>query len=69
MKAMVIVPDPKGEGGRLGMARRFSVDVLLALADGRLRPIIDREFSLKDALAVQNYLASNAQLGKIVLVA
>lgn len=54
---------------RAEIARRFSVDVLPALADGRLRPIIDREFSLKDALAAQNYLASNAQLGKIVLVA
>ena len=52
---------------RAEIARRFTVDVLPALADGRLRPVIDREFPLDEALAAQEYLASNAQLGKIVL--
>jgi NADPH2:quinone reductase len=53
---------------RAEIVRRFKADVLPALADGRLRPIVDRAFPLKDALAAQEYLASNAQLGKIVLV-
>lgn len=52
---------------RAEIVRRFAVDVLPALADGRLRPVIDREFALREALAAQEYLASNAQLGKIVL--
>jgi NADPH2:quinone reductase len=53
---------------RAEIVRRFTADVLPALADGRIRPVLDREFPLKDALAAQEYLASNAQLGKIVLM-
>jgi NADPH2:quinone reductase len=53
---------------RAEIARRFTIDVLPALADGRLRPIIDREYPLADAQAAQDYLASNALLGKIVLL-
>jgi len=52
---------------RAEIARRFTADVLPALADGRLKPVIDKVFPLKDALAAQDYLASNALLGKIVL--
>ena len=53
---------------RAEIARRFTVDVLPALADGRLKAVIDKVFSLKDALAAQDYLASNALLGKIILM-
>jgi NADPH:quinone reductase len=53
---------------RIAIAQRFSVDLLPALADGRLRPLIDRVFPLREALAAQTYLASNAQVGKIVLM-
>lgn len=52
---------------RAEIARRFTSDVLPALADGRLKPIIDKVFPLKDALAAQEYLAENTLLGKIVL--
>jgi putative PIG3 family NAD(P)H quinone oxidoreductase len=52
---------------RAEIARRFIVDVLPALAGGRLRPVLDREFPLREALAAQEYLASNAQLGKVTL--
>jgi NADPH2:quinone reductase len=52
---------------RAEITRRFINDVLPALADGRLNPVIDKVFPLKDALAAQDYLASNALLGKIVL--
>ncbi len=52
---------------RAEIAKRFTTDVLPALADGRLRPVLDREFPLKEALAAQEYLASNAQLGKVTL--
>ena len=52
---------------RIAIAQRFTADLLPALADGRLRPLIDRVFPLREALAAQAYLASNAQVGKIVL--
>ena len=55
------------EARRAEIARRFTADVLPALADGRLRPVLDREFPLIEALAAQEYLASNAQLGKVTL--
>ena len=54
---------------RAEVARRFAADLLPALADGRLRPVIGRVFPLPDALAAQTYMASNAQIGKIVLMA
>ena len=38
-----------------------------SLADGRLKPKIDRVFPFHQALEAQNYMASNAQVGKIVL--
>jgi NADPH2:quinone reductase len=52
---------------RAEIARRFTTDLLPALADGRLKPVIDRVFPLPDAPAAQEYLASNTQVGKIVL--
>jgi NADPH2:quinone reductase len=52
---------------RLAIAQRCAADILPALADGRLRPLIDRTFRLDEALEAQGYMASNAHLGKIVL--
>jgi putative PIG3 family NAD(P)H quinone oxidoreductase len=52
---------------RIAVAQRFAADLLPALADGRLKPHIDRVFPLREAAAAQTYLASNAQVGKIVL--
>jgi len=54
---------------RAEIVRRFAADVLPALADGRVRPVIDRVFPLHEALAAQDYMRSNAQMGKIVLTA
>jgi len=46
---------------------RFMADLGAQLSDGRLRPIIDRTYPLSEALAAQDYMASNAHFGKIVL--
>lgn len=52
---------------RIAITQRFAADVLPAFADGRLRPVINRVFPLQQALTAQAYMASDAQLGKIVL--
>ncbi len=52
---------------KIAIVRGVASDLLPALADGRLRPIIDRVFPLHRASEAQAYMASNAQVGKIVL--
>jgi NADPH2:quinone reductase len=52
---------------RIAVTERCAADLLPALADGRLRPVINRVFPLQEALAAQDYMASNAHIGKIVL--
>jgi NADPH2:quinone reductase len=52
---------------RIAIARRCGEAILPALAEGRLRPCIDRVFPLHEVAEAQGYLASNAQIGKIVL--
>jgi len=52
---------------RAAIAERFVADLLPALADGRLKPVVDRVFPFQEASEAQAYMASNAQLGKIVL--
>ena len=42
-------------------------ELLPALADGRLRPIVDSVFPLERALDAQDRMAANLHLGKIVL--
>ena len=52
---------------RIAIAQRCGEAILPALADGRLRPCIDRVFPLQEVAEAQGYMASNAQIGKIVL--
>jgi len=52
---------------RIAITQRCVADLLPALADGRIRPLINRVFPLRDALAAQDYMAANGQIGKIVL--
>lgn len=52
---------------RIAIVQRCSQVILPALAKGRLRPCIHRAFPFEAALKAQDYMASNRQLGKIVL--
>lgn len=47
--------------------RRAADELLPALGDRRLRPIVDRVFPLEQALQAQERMAANEHLGKIVL--
>lgn len=42
--------------------------ILRGLADGHLKPVIDRVFALEDIVEAHRYLESNQQVGKIVVV-
>src|SRR5262245_20465675 len=52
---------------RIAVTQRCATDLLPALTDGRIRPLIHCVFPLHDALTAQDYMASNAHIGKIVL--
>jgi NADPH:quinone reductase len=42
-------------------------EILPAVADGRIRPVVDRVFEFADAIKAAEYLRSNQAVGKIVL--
>jgi putative PIG3 family NAD(P)H quinone oxidoreductase len=46
---------------------RFARDVVPLLAEGTLRPNVDRVFSFEDVRAAHEYLESNESFGKVVL--
>ncbi len=52
---------------RAETARGFARDVLPALAQGRIRPVIDRVFDFGQLPEAKAYMESNAQIGKIVV--
>ena len=52
---------------RATSARGFVADLLPAIADGRVRPLIDRVFAFEDLPAAKALMESNAHVGKIVL--
>ncbi len=52
----------------LECSRRFAADLLPAFETGELRPVLDRTFPLEQLPAAHDYMRSDAQLGKIVLV-
>ena len=52
---------------RAESARGFVADILPAIADGRIRPLIDRVYDFEALPEAKAYMESNAHLGKIVL--
>jgi NADPH:quinone reductase-like Zn-dependent oxidoreductase len=47
--------------------RGFAADILPMIADGRIRPAIDRVFPFSQLPAAKDYMESNAHLGKIAV--
>lgn len=47
--------------------RRFVDDLMPALGDGRVRPIIDRSFPLDDIAAAQAHVEADRHVGKVVI--
>jgi NADPH:quinone reductase len=47
--------------------RRASVDVVPALADGRLRVILDRVFPFEEIVAAEAWMQTGRRIGKVVL--
>ena len=45
----------------------FIVDMLPAIADGRIRPLVDRVFTFDQLAAAKTHMQANQHLGKIVL--
>jgi NADPH:quinone reductase len=45
----------------------FKQALLPAIADGRLKPVVDRVFPLAELAKAHDYMETNAQLGKIVI--
>jgi NADPH:quinone reductase-like Zn-dependent oxidoreductase len=52
---------------RAESARGFIADILPAIADGRIRPVVDRVYGFDELPAAKAYMESNAHLGKIVV--
>jgi len=53
---------------KVAVTRRFAAEVLPLFDDGRLKPVIDRRFSLTDIADAHRLMESNANAGKIVIV-
>lgn len=52
---------------RATSSRGFVADILPAIADGRIQPLIDRVYPYDELPAAKAYMESNAHLGKIVV--
>jgi NADPH2:quinone reductase len=52
---------------RAESAKRFMADLVPALSDGRIRPIIDRSFPLDEISAAQAHVEADRHVGKVVI--
>ena len=57
----------RSAGQRAATVRGFVADLLPAIADGRIRPLVDRVFPFDEAEAAQAHMQDNHHVGKIVL--
>jgi NADPH:quinone reductase-like Zn-dependent oxidoreductase len=52
---------------RFETTRGFARDILPAIADGRITPVVDRVFAFDELPLAKAYLESNAMVGKVVV--
>lgn len=52
---------------KIDITRRFQADWLPLLKAGRIKPIIDRRFPLREAADAHRYMEANKNVGKIIL--
>jgi NADPH:quinone reductase len=52
---------------RAESTKRFVADLMPALSDGRLKPIVDRSFALSEIADAQAYLEADKHVGKVVV--
>jgi NADPH2:quinone reductase len=52
---------------RAESTKRFVADLMPALRDGRVKPIVDRTFALSEIAAAQAYLEADRHVGKVVV--
>lgn len=57
----------RGPAQRAATVRGFVADILPALAEGRIRPVIDRVFDFDDLPAAKALMESNGHFGKLVV--
>jgi NADPH:quinone reductase len=53
---------------RAESTKRFVADLMPALSDGSLRPIVDRSFALTEIADAQAYLEADRHVGKVVIL-
>lgn len=52
---------------KIEITRRMAADVLGHIASGRIKPLVSKVMAFEEAPAAQDFMRSNAHLGKIVL--
>jgi len=55
-------------GQRAAAAEGFKVSLFPSIAGGAILPLVDHAFAFKSLLEAKQYLDSDAQLGKVVLL-
>ena len=52
---------------KVAISQRFAAEMLPLFSTGQLRPVIDSRYSFADIAPAQEYMASNGNVGKIVI--
>ena len=52
---------------KIAITQQITKKVLPMIADGRIVPVVDRDFPLEQVTQAHEYMESNANFGKIIL--
>jgi NADPH:quinone reductase-like Zn-dependent oxidoreductase len=61
----VLRPRPLDE--KIAITQRFAAEMLPLFETGQLKPVIDRRYSFADIADAHTFMASNGNVGKIVV--